>query len=48
MEKNTCKKPWSIPQIVEIAMMKTEHGGGYDGFDIAFQDASEDPIVTGS
>jgi len=48
LEKETSKKPWSNPQIVEIGIIKTEHGGGWGGYDMFLQDDSEEPENTGS
>ena len=36
MEKETTKKPWVSPQIIEIDIKLTENGGGL-GIDIATQ-----------
>lgn len=37
MEKETTKKPWTSPQIIEIEIKDTENGGG-SGIDIAGQE----------
>lgn len=42
VENQVIKKPWVSPQIIELDIRKTENGGGFGWFDIAFQDTGED------
>jgi len=42
MEKETTKKPWESPQIIEIEIKMTQLGGGFGGFDLFEQEEETD------
>ncbi|MEL7566230.1 MAG: hypothetical protein AAGU27_15280 [Dehalobacterium sp.] len=42
MDKEIIKRPWTSPQLIEIEIKKTENGGGYGLYDIAFQGTDDE------